>query len=145
MIEIEFNTMIKRPIEKVFAFLANPENETQWQADLIEAKQTSTGPIVVGATGRDVRKFMSRETVTIWQVTEFEPNQKMAFKVTAGPMPFQGAYIFKAVDGGTRLVYKVTAVTSGVSRLFDPLVSRFVKSQGEKQMAALKTALEAKD
>jgi hypothetical protein len=127
----------------VFAFLANPENETQWQADLIEAKLTSPGPIGVGATGRDVRKFMGRETVTTWQVTEFEPNQKMAFKVISGPMPFQGAYIFETANGSTRFVYKVTAETSGLSRLFDPLVSRLVRSQGEKQMAALKTALEA--
>lgn len=67
----------------------------------------------------------------------------MAFKVISGPMPFQGAYIFEAVNGSTRFVYEVTTETSGLSRLFDPLVSRQVRSQGEKQMAALKKVLEA--
>ena len=134
--------MIQQPLAKVFAFLANPENETQWESDLIEAKLTSAGPIGVGSTGRDLRRFMGKETVTTWQVTEFEPNQKMTFKVISGPMPFEGMFVFETVDGGTRLVYKVQAKTSGFSRLFDPLVARFVKSQGEKQMFALKRALE---
>ena len=143
MIKIDLNAVILRPVEKVFAFLANPENETQWQPDLHESKLTSTGPIGVGATGRDVRKFMGRETVTTWQVSDFEPNQKMVFKVISGPMPFQGAFAFEPVAGGTRVVYIVQAETSGFSQLFDPLVSRLIRSQGEKQMAALKAALEA--
>lgn len=143
MIKLEFNTLIKQPVEKVFAFLANPENEPQWQLDLIEAKLTSADPIGVGATGRDVRKFMGRETVTTWQVAEFERNQKMVFKVISGPMPFEGAYLFETVDGGTKFIYKVQAETSGFSKLFDPLVSRLIKSQGEEQMVALKKALES--
>lgn len=144
MIKIEFNTMIQQPLEKVFAFLANPENETQWQSDLTEATLTSAGPMGVGSTGRDVRKFMGKETVTTWQVTAFEPNQKMAFRVISGPMPFEGAYVFETAEGATRFVYQVQAETSGFSKLFDPLVARFVKSQGEKQMAALKRALEVR-
>lgn len=38
LIKLEFSVLIKQPIEKVFAFLANPENETQWQPDLTEAR-----------------------------------------------------------------------------------------------------------
>lgn len=143
MIKLEFNTVIEQPIAKVFSFLANPENETQWQTDLVEAKLTSDGPIGVGATGRDVRTFMGRETVTTWQVTAFEPNQKIVFKVIAGPMPFEGAYLFEVVDGATRFTYRVQSETPGFAKLFAPLISRIIKSQGQKQMAALKRALES--
>ena len=142
MIKLEFETTIKKPVEEVFAFLANPENETKWQPDLLSAKLTSNGPVGVGAEGCDVRKFMGKETVTTWRVTEFVPNRKMTFKVIAGPMPFQGTYDFKSANGGTKLIYRVQAETSGASKLLEPLVSRMVKGQGEKQMTALKQALE---
>ena len=66
-------------------FLPTPENETKWQPDLLSAKLTSNGPVGVGAEGCDVRKFMGKETVTTWRVTEFVPNRKMTFKVIAGP------------------------------------------------------------
>lgn len=143
MIKIQFNTMIKQPLEKVFAFLSNPENETRWQPDLRESKLTSAGPIGVGATGRDVRTFMGREAVTTWQVSEYEPNRKMAFQVISGPMPFQGSFLFEAMEEGISVVYIVQAETSGLSKLFDPFVSRLIRSQGQKQMAALKEVLEA--
>ena len=142
MVKAEFVTEIARPVGEVFAYLADVENETQWQPDLVEARLTSPGPVAVGAQGRDVRKFMGREVVTTWEVTEFEPDQRMTFKVITGPMPFSGSLVFEPDGNGTRLVYLVQAETSGISKLFDPLVSRVVSGQGRKQMAALKRVLE---
>jgi uncharacterized protein YndB with AHSA1/START domain len=142
MINIEFNTLINQPVDKVFAYLTDVSNETEWQSDLKEARLTSSGSIGVGSTGQDTRLFMGRETVTTWEVTVFEPNKKMAFKVVKGPLPFEGVYLFAPENAGTRFIYQVQAKTQGLARLFDPLVSGMVNNTGKKQMSALKRALE---
>ena len=144
MIEVEYVAVINRPCEEVFAFVSNPENETQWQSGLIEAKQTSDGPMGVASTGRDVRRIMGKKTVAAWRITKFEPNRQFAFAVISGPMPFQGSYAFETVDDGTRVTCIIQAQTAGFSKLFDPVVSRLIKRQGEKQIAALKQVLEAR-
>lgn len=143
MIRFEHSVVINRPLEKVFAFLSVSENETQWQAGLVESKHTSQGPTGVGTTGRDVRKFMGREVVTTWKVTEYEPNKMFAFKVISGPVPFQGAYTFDRVDGGTRVTITAQAEMRGLSRLFEPMIIRSGKRQYENDFTALKKVLEA--
>jgi len=85
MIEVEYAAVINRSCEEVFAFVSNPENETQWQSGLIEAKQTSDGPMGVASTGRDVRRIMGKKTVAAWRITKFEPNRQFAFAVISGP------------------------------------------------------------
>ena len=50
MVKIEVSAVIDRPVEDVFAFMSNPENDPQWQSDTAETKITSQGPMGVGTT-----------------------------------------------------------------------------------------------
>lgn len=143
MVTAKWATNIRRSRNMVFSFLADPRNETQWQSDLVESKLLSSGAVGVGSTGCDVRMFMGKTTTTTWQVTEFLPSETMAFKVVSGPMPFEGSFALESIEDGTRVIYRVQARTSGISKLFDPLLSYYVRVRGHKQMKALKAALEA--
>lgn len=142
MIKMEQSIVINRPREEVFAFLVNPANETQWQADLVDSKFTSSGDIGIGTKGRDLRQFMGKQIETTWEVTEYQPSHKMAFRIIKGPIPFQASYAFESVHGGTKLSFKAWAETKGVSKLFDPLVNRMGQKQYERDLATLKAVLE---
>jgi uncharacterized protein YndB with AHSA1/START domain len=142
MIKMEQSIVINCPREQVFAFIANPENETKWQADLAESKFTTTGPVGVGTKGRDLRRFMGRQIETTWEITEYQPSHKMAFRVITGPIPFQALYTFESKMDGTKLTFSAQAKTKGFSKLFDPLVNRMGQKQYERDLAALKTVLE---
>jgi hypothetical protein len=85
---------------------------------------------------------MGRKIVTAWEVTEYEPNQTIGFRVTSGPLPFQGKYAFETVDGGTRVTLTARAATSGLSRLFEPVAARLGKRQYKNDFATLKELLE---
>ena len=41
---------IDRPVEDVFAYMTTVENSPTWQNPVLEAWQTSSGPLGVGAT-----------------------------------------------------------------------------------------------
>ncbi|MEO8462318.1 MAG: SRPBCC family protein, partial [Chloroflexota bacterium] len=62
MAAFESSIEIDRSVDDVFAFLADPSNETQWQSGLIDSSFTSNGPVAVGTTGRDIRKSMGMKS-----------------------------------------------------------------------------------
>jgi len=140
MAAFSIGVVIARPVEDAFAFLSRPENETQWQEDLVESRQTSAGAMGVGATGEDVRKSMGRRMVTSWTCTAYEPGRRFAFKVSK-PVPFLAEYLFEAMPEGTRVT--MVAEPAGFTRLLWPVITRAGRKQYEANFAALKRVLEA--
>ncbi len=93
MIKIVESIMVDRRVEAVWRFLTNFDNTTQWQVGTIESEQTSSGPVGVGITYRVVQQFLGQRIDTASRVTEYEPNQRLAWAATSGPiLPFSGEF-----------------------------------------------------
>ncbi len=60
MIKLENSLVINRPVEEVFAFVDNPENEPQWNQVAQSSEKTLEGPMGVGAAGVLVARFLGR-------------------------------------------------------------------------------------
>ena len=75
MVKIETSMVINRPIEEVFAFLTNPENDLVWRSGVLESEQTSDGPMGVGTTARSVEQFLGRRIESTVEFTAYEPNK----------------------------------------------------------------------
>ena len=87
MAKAQVSIVINRPARDVFAYMTGIDKETAWQADVLEAEQTSTGPMSVGTTVREVRRFMGRRMEVVSEITEFEPDKKCASRVSPHPSP----------------------------------------------------------
>ena len=98
----ELSIMINRPIEEVFGFLANLENDLEWRREWVDAKNTSGGSLGVGATFRLSSEFLGRQIPTVYEVIEYEPNRRAAWKAVSGPLPLTFQRTFERVEGGTR-------------------------------------------
>jgi len=113
----ESNTItIARPVGDVFAFLANGENDRQWRSGVIE--MTRTGGHGVGTTYRQVVA-----------ITEFVPDQRIAFRTTKGPVRPTGTYDLRARDGSTELTFRLTVKLSGLKTLMAPMVGKTMKAE----------------
>jgi uncharacterized protein YndB with AHSA1/START domain len=145
MLKVEVSVVINRPVEEIFEFLANPENDPKWQSGVLEAEQTSKGPRGVGTTDREARKFMGRQFDQTFVVTEYEPNRMIKKKTTSGPMAIDTSYAFESVEGGTKVTLVGGGDVGGFFKLADPLISRMAKRQIEADLANLKDMLEAQD
>ena len=143
MVKIEGSVVINRPIEEVFAYLTRPENGLQFRAGLLEAEQTSEGPMGVGTTFREVEQFLGRRTETTYEVTEYEPNSKFAFRATSGPMPAEVSETFEPVEGSTRVAFTMEFELGGLFKLAEPVVARMAKRQVEADIGNAKDLLEA--
>ncbi len=50
MIDVARSITINRPVAEVFAYVSEVSNEPAWHTDVLEARQTSAGPIGIGTT-----------------------------------------------------------------------------------------------
>jgi uncharacterized membrane protein len=145
-IQQEHTVVIDRPIEEVFAFVADPNNDSLWQAWTLETEQTSEGPVDVGTTLRSIAKMLGRRIEVAMEVTENDPPHRQCVRITAGPIPASGCYLLEPADGGsTRFTQTFEGEVGGFFRLAEPLVGRVISRQTEADMATLKDLLESSD
>ena len=143
MATLEADVVINQPVEKVFAFAADSDNDAKWQSGVIETKRTPAGPVGVGTKVTIVRTFLGQRLESTYEITEYEPNKKTVFKSTSGPVKFTGTQTFEAVAGGTRVGGTFEIVPGGFFKIAEPLFVSTAKKQGESDFAKLKEVLEA--
>jgi uncharacterized membrane protein len=143
MIKVENSVVINRPVDEVFEFVSNIENLPQWAGPVLEAKQTSDGPIGVGTTQTQVAKFLGRRIETSQEVTEYEPNKKLSTKTTSGPLPMDIHYVLEPSGEGTRVNIEGNIEAGGFFKIAEPIVGRMLNRQTASDAANLKDLLEA--
>jgi len=85
MIQHEVTIHINRPIEQVFAFLADSQNLRTWQSNLIANEQLTEGPLRVGTRFREVRRTGPRQSEIQAEITDFESNKRFATRTITQP------------------------------------------------------------
>jgi uncharacterized protein YndB with AHSA1/START domain len=143
MARMEASAVINRPVDKVFAYMADVRNWPQWYSGMLEGEQTSKGPVGVGTTSQGVSQFLGRRMDWTAEVTKYEPNRKFELKITSGPMSIEQSLTFEPVEGGTRFTLVGEGETGGFFRLAEPVVNRMQRRQMEGDLANLKDILEA--
>lgn len=133
--------IIARPVGTVFEFMTKPENASQWRPAVLEERVISRGPLAVGTSIRRIVRFLGREIARDAQITEYAPNEKIAFK-TASLFPVTATYEVEAVGAGTRLTAAFEAEVGGFFRLAAPLFMRIARARVEGQLANLRECLE---
>jgi uncharacterized protein YndB with AHSA1/START domain len=119
---------IRRPIEDVFAFLADFENIPTWNYAIEQTRKTSPGPIGVGTTYRQIRTIPSRSEEG-FEVTGFEPTRRLEIRGDIGPFAATVSYLLAPMGGTTQLTNAVDlAPSSRALRLLAPLAASRVKA-----------------
>lgn len=97
----------------------------------------------VGTTFSGVVQLLGRRMESAHEVTEYEPNSKLAFKVTSGPVPMKAETSFESVARGTKVTIHAEVEPGGFFRLAEPIFARTAQRQYETNLATLKDLLEA--
>jgi uncharacterized membrane protein len=142
MITREASIVINRPVEQVFAALADTKNQPKWDPGLLEARLTPDGPVRVGTKITEVRKFMGRTSENTGEVVEFEPNVRITRKSVDSPMTVVGAITFAATPQGTMINWKWDLLFKGLFALVGPMIANSMKNSSETSLRGLKDLLE---
>jgi uncharacterized protein YndB with AHSA1/START domain len=144
MVEVNGEILIERPVEQVFDFVANQENEPQYNPEMRVAKKITEGPIGVGTSFHAEMTGRGRVVpMTIW-VTEFERPHQIRERVEMRSMDLTGGLDFEPIDGGTRMRWHWDLSPSGVLRFMGPLVAGMGRRQEQRIWSGLKRVLESR-
>jgi uncharacterized protein YndB with AHSA1/START domain len=128
--EASTTVVIERPVQEVFAFLADSENDKRWRRGVIEIAKTSGQG--VGTTYRQVISGPGGRPIDAdIEITELVPDQRIAFRTTKGPVRPTGSYDIRATGAGTKLTFSLHVRLSGLKKLMTPMVSRTLRSELE--------------
>jgi uncharacterized protein YndB with AHSA1/START domain len=134
---------IARPVEVVFAYISNYEHDCQWRAGIVEMTQTPPGCAQIGTKTREVARFFGKKRVTPAEITEFEPDRKVAFAgLMAKSIPVSGSRIVERRGEQTRFLYQAKVELSGFALLIEPLMAVILRRRFMSDLRCLKERLE---
>ena len=79
IMKFENSVIINRPVNKVFEFITDLNNNPIWQTDILELAMTSGGRFGLGSTYRCVNRFMGKRIETEGMITGYEPDRACFF------------------------------------------------------------------
>jgi uncharacterized protein YndB with AHSA1/START domain len=121
---------IGRPLHEVFAFVADGENDPKWRGAVLDVERVSGDGPGPGAKYRQgVKGPFGRRTPADTEVTEFEPQRRVAFRVTAGPVRPEGSYDFARDEHGTRLTFELRCELKGLKKLMSGPVQKSMDAE----------------
>ena len=99
MIKVEKSTIVHRPSDEVFAFVADQTNAARWQSGIVEVRRLTDGPPGVGTRHTFTRTLMGKRMTGENEYVAFEPGKQVAFRTTSGPR-LLASYAVTATPGG---------------------------------------------
>jgi len=142
MARIEESIVIKRPVDKVFAYAADVKSWPKWRSIIVAAEQTSQGPLGVGTTFKGVVHMMGLNMKWTAKVTEYEPNRKCTMNYTSGSMSYNEYVTFDSIEGGTKTTVVLDTKVGGFAKLFSPIIVSSMRKELKKSLSNLKSILE---
>src|SRR5215207_3141315 len=141
----EATVVIERPIEEVFAFLADGENDPKFSPRVQEITKTTDGPPGVGTVYASTVKDAGMTTKREFRLTEFDPPTRIRWaelskNLVTAP---EGGYDLTPDGSGTRLTVHNVLAGHGIGKLIAPLALRSARKGADDFARAIKAAVEA--
>ncbi len=143
MIDLQVSVHIDAPVETVFGYSTDNQNDPHWMEEVTRVEQTSDGPIGVGSTFRNYVDFMGKTFDDSHEVVEYQPNERMTIVQQTGPVPFKATYLYEPVAGRTVFTMQIEAETKGFFKAVEPIVRRRLAKQFERNLRNLKSLMES--
>lgn len=143
MIEVQVAVDIARPSREVFAYLADMGNNPVWQKGMVSCEWTSEVPIAVGSTYDQRARFLGRDIITSFEVSEYEPGRHIRILSTESTMPLDIARtVDPDGDGACRVTAVIRGEPQGWQAALAPLMKRVVARSVNGDYGRLKELLE---
>ena len=143
-LDVESEIEIAQPRGAVADYASNPDNATAWYENIESVEWKSPKPLAVGSRIAFVARFLGRRIAYTYEVKELVPGERFVMSTAEGPFPMETTYAWKdAADGGTTMTLRNRGELAGFSRFLSPLLAPAVRRANRKDLARLKTILEA--
>jgi len=130
MAHAEHTVTINRPIDDVFAYLADGRNNRHWRSGVVEINRTSD----VDGEGATYRQVLTgpggRRIDGDYRVTKYDPPRSLEFAVIAGPARPTGRFDLSSPGtGSTTVRFLLDLQPHGMMRLISPMITKTMRSE----------------
>jgi uncharacterized protein YndB with AHSA1/START domain len=142
----EVTTVVDRPIEEVFAYLAAGENDPRFSARVLEMRKATDGPVGVGTIFDSTVKDGGFKTRREFEITEFDAPTKIRWaERSKQPVVVpEGGYDLAAEGDGTRVrLHNVLEGRGLFGRLIEGPALKSARKGADAFGQAIKQAIEA--
>jgi uncharacterized protein YndB with AHSA1/START domain len=141
----DVTTVIDRPIEEVFAFLADGTNDPKFSPRVLEIAKTSDGPTGVGTVYASTVKDAGVKTKREFKITEFDQPRRIRWtEVSKNSVTVpEGGYDLEPEGSGTRVTLHNSFEGHGFGKLVAPLALRAARKGADGFGQSIKRAVEA--
>lgn len=134
---------IARPRDQVAAYAADPDNATEWYANIKAVEWKSPKPLAVGSQVAFVAQFLGRKIAYTYEVREYVPGERLVQGTSDGPFQMETTYEWAdAQGGGTRMKLRNRGEPSGFGRIAAPMMVKAMRRANTKDLERLKSILE---
>jgi hypothetical protein len=143
-VDVTTEASIAAPLERVATFAADPSNVPSWYANIRSVEWQGEPIVAVGSRVAFVARFLGRTLRYVYEIVEFVPNERLVMRTTDGPFPMETTYTWAAAgDGTTVMTLRNRGEPSGFNRVVAPFMGAAVRRANTKDLAKLKSLLEA--
>lgn len=141
---VRTSVLVDRPIEQVWAYLADDARELEWRAPALKRlKRVGEGPIRPGSRYEGVVAIGPLEYPYVNELTRFEPPNRISWKAissTGWVIGSSGSYILERDGNQTRLTHEIDLEPN---RFAGRLVAPLLGSMGSQTVMPMLKKLKA--
>jgi hypothetical protein len=133
---------VRRPIDDVFAYLADFSNTEKWDPGVVSAKKRGKGPVAVGTQFKVVSKFLGHELPLVYRIVQCDPPNRVVLEAENDNLRSVDTITFKKTARGTRLTYDANLTLKGIRYVSDFALHLAFQWIGRRALEGLQAALE---
>ena len=144
MVHIEKKVTINRPVNEVFGYMSNAENDARWRTNVKYIKRKPGSESGVGAEYEQKVKGPFGGLQADVRYTEYEPNRRVAFETTTGSVRPLGQIDFSSPSEDTTDVhFQLDWEPTGAWKVFAPIMGKILEKNAHASYDNLKRKMDA--
>ncbi|MFI6099221.1 SRPBCC family protein [Lentzea sp. NPDC051213] len=140
-VDVRPEVLVHRPRGEVAAFMFDPAHDLEWTGGITSSRPARPGPLTKGATVERTARFLGREFVYGYVVTEHEADRLVEMKVDR-PFPMTVRYELADNPDGTLVAIRASGSPGRFFGWATPLMARQVRKSITADLARLKDCIE---
>jgi hypothetical protein len=143
-VDIQTEIVIDLQRDQVSAYAADPTNAPQWYDNIDSIEWKTPPPVAVGSRMAFVARFLGRRLAYTYEVVDLVPGERLVMRTVEGPFLMETTYTWdSAGEGGTRMTLRNRGEPNGFARIGSSLMAAAMRRANRKDLAHLKSVLEA--
>lgn len=143
MTHITHSIIIARPVEEVFTFVTDLENDRYWWRTLSLTRKLTAGPVRLGTEFDQAAQVGWAKVRNHLRITDWQPPSQAVYRNESAQLAYTVVYTFTPEAGGTRYRLAADLEPKGLLKWLLPLTLRVLRGQLDSHFKGLKAYLES--